>query len=382
MSRNFGLRRALHPALAILTLLLTTFLTTLVAPAHASGTVPTPKPFNHTKQVSAKSGGMLAGYTPQQLAAAYGIKPARSARPIVITVAYHHAGLVNDVNQTRAAAGLPPVKLCATATGTGCLDVRDKDGGTNFTPNSNWSWGLEEVLDVVVATSLSPNSRVIVVEADEPMYFGSTGLGQALATGRALAGPGAVYNLSWGSGEFDSQTLFAEMYLSDPAATYLVASGDAGFGTGFPASAGRALSIGGTTLTLKGTRRVNETLWAGSGGGCSVITPKPADQTVPDCGSYKAANDVSAVGDPSTGIGVIFNGATYLVGGTSLSAPVIAAQAANAKGSVGRPNSPDRYLIDVTAGANCSTAPECQATPGYDLPSGWGVPTSPQALVN
>ena len=95
--------------------------------------------------------------------------------------------------------------------------------------------------------------------------------------------------------------------------------------------------------------------------------------------------DVSAIADPIPGV-VVYDtfqeGGFIPVGGTSASAPIIAATYALA----GRPapgtfpaSYPYRHraqLHDVTGGRNgtCARIPLCHAVPGYDGPTGLGTP--------
>jgi hypothetical protein len=97
-------------------------------------------------------------------------------------------------------------------------------------------------------------------------------------------------------------------------------------------------------------------------------------------------NDVSAVADPATGAAVYDTygqGGWLVVGGTSLSSPLIAGVYALAQ-NVSTWNYPAQsvYLApgslhDVTAGSNgsCGTNTlRCHAGAGFDLPTGIGTP--------
>ena len=97
--------------------------------------------------------------------------------------------------------------------------------------------------------------------------------------------------------------------------------------------------------------------------------------------------DVAAVADPSTGVAVYDSygssgGANwYVVGGTSASAPIVAAVyalAGNGKSLTygSYPYSHRSALYDPTSGHNgsCSPAYFCTARSGYDGPTGVGTP--------
>ena len=189
----------------------------------------------------------------------------------------------------------------------------------------------------------------------------------------------------------------------------------------YPASSPHVIAVGGTRLTLSSTGSwESETVWnrlKGAGGsGCSDRFAAPSWQLeVPNwssvgCGAERAVADIAADADPDTGIAIYDStpnsrGATGWVetGGTSASAPIIAAAFALAGGS-GGVEYPAKTLYenalahpatvhDVQSGSNaecplvgeelCSPAEEatacsghaiCLAGPGYDGPTGVGTP--------
>jgi subtilase family serine protease len=103
--------------------------------------------------------------------------------------------------------------------------------------------------------------------------------------------------------------------------------------------------------------------------------------------------DVSADADPSTGASV-YDSAGYQgrrgwfkVGGTSLSAPLVAGAYALAGngGSTSYNSYPYAHaasLYDVTSGSNgsCAGSYLCTAGPGYDGPTGLGAPNGTGAF--
>jgi hypothetical protein len=156
-----------------------------------------------------------------------------------------------------------------------------------------------------------------------------------------------------------------------------------------PSSFSPVVAVGGTKLTINsnGTRR-NETVWnhngpanvngirfqdalGATGGGCSRWIKAPAWQAQiggyhkTGCGTKRLAADIAADADPDTGFDILSSyrcfsancWATY--GGTSLSAPLIAAMWALAGGSGGvRYPGASLYaharsrFFDVTGGGN------------------------------
>jgi tripeptidyl-peptidase-1 len=158
-------------------------------------------------------------------------------------------------------------------------------------------------------------------------------------------------------------------------------------------------AVGGTRLTLgKGNVRVSETVWndsvygesAAGGGALTHKQPRPTYQDGFVSQDHRAVPDVSALADIVPGWPDVLDGILQSVGGTSGSTPFIAAATALVDGSqraVGRPRiglangwfyeaaSHPGAFYDVTAGNNdLAGVGCCQATVGYDLASGLGVP--------
>src|SRR5262249_672337 len=123
-----------------------------------------------------------------------------------------------------------------------------------------------------------------------------------------------------------------------------------------------------------------------------IFFGKPSWQTDPGCGNRTIA-DVSAVADPGTGVAVYDTydqGGWLEVGGTSVSAPIIASVDALA-GTVASGRNPASYpyahsagLNDVTSGSNgsCSPAYLCTAGLFYDGPTGLGTPNGITAFTS
>src|SRR5262249_48785590 len=125
-----------------------------------------------------------------------------------------------------------------------------------------------------------------------------------------------------------------------------------------------------------------------TGSGCSAFTKAKkfqlnvADWGLTGCGTRRGIADVSADAAPGTGAAVIFNGSWFQVGGTSLSAPLIAGvfglggNAASKKVPTQLIYKHAGSLHDVTTGNNgtCGGTIMCQAHVGYDGPTGLGTP--------
>jgi kumamolisin len=189
----------------------------------------------------------------------------------------------------------------------------------------------------------------------------------------------------------------------------VVAAGDSGSTTcgtsvpgttlSYPAVSPFVTTVGGTRLTLgAGNTRVSETVWNDSaygghgagGGGLTRLQPRPSYQDSANAHPTRAVPDVSALADTVPGWPDVINSTLQTVGGTSGSAPFVAAAIALVAASereAGRPPiglangwfyraaSQPSAFFDVTQGGNdLAGVGCCQATVGYDLASGLGVP--------
>jgi subtilase family serine protease len=169
-------------------------------------------------------------------------------------------------------------------------------------------------------------------------------------------------------------------------------TGDNGYkGGSYPASSSYVTAVGGTTLKMSGTTRVSETVWSGAGSGCSTLNTALAAAASFNTGCAKRAMaDVSAAADPNTGGLSVYspttakNSSWSQYGGTSESAPIIAAVYALAGGgySNATPYQHPGSLFDITSGSNgsCPTTQWCNARAGWDGPTGLGTPNGTGAF--
>ncbi len=288
----------------------------------------------------------------------------------------------------------------------------------------------EVMMDIQIAAAMAQGAQINV-------YFAAfTQKGWVNLLQHVIHGPGAkpgVFSISYGvaedSGDFSVNGMkVIDGYFQEAAQmgiTICISAGDDGCGSlefdgkahaNFPASSPNVLAVGGTMLTGQSQevtwwetpgRRFNSdgtnTGGGATGGGVSVVFPRPSWQTV----TTKSLNDSSATGrcvpDVSALAGppfyfLILNGATAPNGGTSASAPMWASVIACLK-SAGKNVGflpPVLYedngtgmtvgsitCSDITQGDNRSTPPAdgYQAASGYDAVTGWGTPNV-AALLN
>ncbi|HEX5307915.1 MAG TPA: S8 family serine peptidase [Solirubrobacteraceae bacterium] len=295
-------------------------------------------------------------------------------------------------------------------------------------------WALEMATDVEMARAICHNCHILLVEADSPSYHDLEAAENTAATraqevsnswggpetgidSPAFDHPGVVITASAG----DDGYLNWDQYESREQA------GSSYFkGANYPATSPDVVAVGGTSLTLSGTGAwQSESPWDGQGAGgsgCSGALSAPAwqlhvsDWAEVGCGSKRASADVAADADPATGVNVYDSipypyeeGHTTLlhwlpIGGTSVASPIVAAMFALAGGAHGvdypaqtlYSHLGSALLHDVVGGGNgkcdglyasCSgsMAPLspldcgagvwiCNATSGYDGPTGVGTP--------
>jgi subtilase family serine protease len=331
--------------------------------------------------------GAPSGYGPTDLRAAYNLAAAATnngaTQTIAIVDAYDDGNAESDLAVYRSTYGLPP---CTTA--NGCFRKVDQNGGTNY-PRGDVGWAEEISLDLDMASAICPKCKILLVEAKTNAF---TNL--AAAVDRAAAMGATVISNSYGGSEFSSETSSTyESHYNHPGVAVTVSSGDNGYGAEFPASSRYVVAVGGTHLTRAGTARGwAETAWDGAGSGCSAYVPKPSWQTDAGCARRTVA-DVAAVADPNTGVAVydtfrLHPGGWLVFGGTSVSAPIIAAVYALA-GNAGSSSYPASLLYahrsslyDVTSGSNgsCGGSYLCTAVSGFDGPTGLGTPNGTGAF--
>jgi subtilase family serine protease len=322
------------------------------------------------------------GLSAVQLRSAYHATTAGSAKVAVVT-AYGDPGIKDDLDKYSRTMGLPVLPTCSSKSQTSCFEKTDQRGGQRF-PRTDAGWGLETALDVEAVHAMCPGCRVELVQAD------TAGTADLLAAvDQAVASGAQVVSMSWGGAEFSGQTTY-DRHFQAPNVTFVASSGDSGFGTSWPAASNQVIAVGGTHLQLGPNGRAAETVWAGSGSGCSRYETKPAWQHDTGCGKRMVA-DVSAAADPATGAAVTTSlspggAGWFTVGGTSLAAPLVAGLVGLAGGGNHATIAKQLYasigtarLYDVNSGRNGSCSPSyfCSGVLGYDGPTGVGTPNGP-----
>jgi hypothetical protein len=343
----------------------------------------------------------IAGYlTPQSLHAAYALPGELSSaatQTIAVVDAYDDPTAEADLAVYDAQFGLPP---CTSA--DGCFRKLDQQGAADPLPPVEGEWAGETSIDVQMAHAICESCHVLLVEADSEEF---SDLGAAVDTA-VKAGASEISN-SYAAPEEAASAAYSTSYYDHPGVVVTAATGDCGYLNdacgwealaNFPADSPDVVAVGGTKLS-DAKAGWKSTVWNDGGSGCSTLFAAPLWQsTVGDfsatgCGVGRAVADVSAIGDPNTGVDIYDstpegNGDPTgwgVWGGTSVASPIIAAEFALAGGAhgvadpaatlyahLGDPGA----LYDVVSGANgsCAGASICAAAAGYDGPSGVGSP--------
>lgn len=345
-------------------------------------------------QGSPKVTPLPAGFGPSAFHSAYTTQTTTTSKQIIAIVdAYDHPNILSDLNTYSAKFVIPTMSACVGPVASAqspCFQKVNQLGGTNKYPSTNAGWALEIAMDVEVAHAMCQNCSILLVEASSASYADlMTAVDKAILLGAT------VVSNSYGSSEFSGETAY-DSHFKIPGVAITVSSGDAGYGTEYPAASQYVTAVGGTSLKFNADNTYQgETAWSGAGSGCSAYETKPTWQKDLACTNRTVA-DVSAVADPNTGAAVYdsvrYQGKNgwFKVGGTSLSAPLVAGVYALAGGvptgiygnSLPYINTPTLSLHDVISGNNgsCGVSYLCTSVSGYDGPTGLGTPNGTSAF--
>jgi subtilase family serine protease len=244
-----------------------------------------------------------------------------------------------------------------------------------------------------MVSAACPHCKILVVQATS-----NSEASLAAAENTAARLGAEVISNSYGEQETGQTQTYASAY-HHPGHTIVVSSGDAGFHpANFPANLPTVTAAGGTVLARASNNRGwTEQAWIFGGSGCSAYAAKPAWQHDAHC-PMRTAADVSAVA-VNVPLYDKFWGGWLTVGGTSISAPLIAgtyALAGNATTITPRyPYQHRSSLFDITTGNNdvsgstptgqnggrsCNYDYLCVTKRGYDAPTGLGTPDGTSAF--
>ena len=316
------------------------------------------------------------GYGPAEIQAAYALPSAQgNGHTVGIVDAYNDPKAEADLAVYRKHFNLPP---CTGA--SGCFKQVGQTGGK--VPPNDPGWSEEISLDLDMVSATCPNCHILLVEA-KTATFADLGIAEDEAV---RLGANEISN-SYGGPEAGPRN----PDYAHPGIVITASAGDNGTGAQQPCSYRGVVCVGGTHLVRSTTTRGwSETVWSGTGSGCSAVVIKPLWQTDLKCPRRSEA-DVSADADPATGVAaydsIPYQGYVGWIefGGTSVASPIIASVFALAGNAASQTAASGlwRHLgtadfNDVLSGSNgtCSLAWPyiCNARRGYDGPSGVGTP--------
>jgi len=326
-----------------------------------------------------------AGYSPANLQSAYGVQAASEGtrQTVAIVVPYWDSTATADLAIYREQYGLAP---CTTT--NGCLTETD----LSSTPTDNPGWTTTDQVAMDTVSAVCPNCHIMLVEA---AGYDLPDLGTAVQT--AIADGAHVVDFPASTPEFSGETA-DDTYFDQPdeQGVPIVApstGSPSGYGVTYPGASPYVVAVGGTVLTADSSvaRGWTETVWPGTGSGCSQYEPQPSWQASLETGcTYRMDNDVSAVAaSASSETPVAYYDSEDSdgwgeAGGTEVSASVIAGVYAMA-GTAAAGSTPASYpysypdlLNAVTSGSNgtCPVTSWCNGGTGYNGPAGEGTPES------
>jgi subtilase family serine protease len=276
-------------------------------------------------------------YEPADIRMAYGADklPVDAAhggagQVIAIVDAFGSPTIMQDLDTFSQQFGLPSAAAVLT--------VVNPPHGAPPNPDPNdpdaLGWSVETSLDVEWVHAMAPNAKIkLYVATDE----------SDLMDAAFRAGSDSDVNqvsMSWGADEefftADELATMNSILFTQPEVAFVASSGDSGLGASWPASAGRVLAVGGSSLYYDTVQKIDtEWAWTGSGGGWSASEPQPPYQAPWLPGqTTRTIPDVALDADPYTGY-LVFDSTLdpggnpewnwIVVGGTSASAPQWAA---------------------------------------------------------
>jgi kumamolisin len=364
---------------------------------------------NVPRDTTTKSTQPIQGYyaeTPASLACLYqlvavtaGCNPGTltkvatgGSKAIAVVDAYDYPTALADLTAYSSQFGLPaPTSSTFTVAYPGTARPSVDPDCANY---GGWDcWATEEALDIEMAHTAAPSAHIYLVEANSS-DFNDLFAAVTAAVALVKAAGGGEISISWGGGEFSSETQ-SDSTFTGANVVFFASSGDSE-GTIYPSVSPNVIAVGGTTIARNPSTMAfeSEVTWEDTGGGYSAVEPRPSFQSgiSATVGAHRGVPDVSAVGNPRTGVWVYnsldntYSGELFawnIIGGTSVASPLWAG-IANHAGHFSASTSAEETLIyangktaadfrDVTVGT-CGYYEGYLAASGWDPCSGFGTP--------
>jgi subtilase family serine protease len=317
------------------------------------------KPYlsHSNKNPNSNSNVVTPGYfTASQLARIYGFPPPNTSISTVVGVMSFGGGLYGTIDKNGVLTGGDLQKIWAyeniSQAQMPLVIVKRFDGLTNAQGLSDLTSTIENTLDVSAIGSCCPSNNLTILLFIFSGYSTFYNAFKTVISGTIISNKSyvpSIISVSWGCSETANELTdsIATTKLLEAATknglNVCVASGDYGSTNGnimltvdFPSSCPYVTAVGGTTLVCKNgiyDSTTSETVWndgvvnnvfQSTGGGISTIFSKPSYQSNINS-SYRNIPDIALDADPDTGVLLFINGSNrYIIGGTSLSAPLFA----------------------------------------------------------
>jgi subtilase family serine protease len=283
-----------------------------------------------------------------------------------------------------------PCTVSKTIHTTPCFEVAYATG--TKPPAMNASTQGEASLDVQWAHVTAEGADILFVES-----AGDSGAQLLVGVDKAVSMGATVVSMSWDQTGISSAD---NSHFDVTTAGFVSGSGDFGCpdssGQVYPSGSADVLSVGGTALTINGTKST-QTTWTKSGGYANSQEPRPGYQLNWSSDPDRTDNDVAynAIDYP-----VVISGAWDTENGVSAGIPQwagLVADADQARAALGKsvlaasglnsgvylaasdggklgPGKIDKaFFTDITTGSAGSSA-TCKASKGWDWPTGLGTP--------
>ena len=316
------------------------------------------------------------------------------SKAIAIVDAYDYPTALADLTAYSAQFGLPAP---TTSTFTVVYQTTTKPPTDPNAANENgWNaWEAEEALDIEMAHAAAPSAHIYLVEANSPSntdLFAAVKKAVSLLT--TSPNTGGEISMSWGGSEGSGENTYDSSFLGTNVVSF-ASTGDSE-GTEYPSVSPNVVAVGGTTLARNPSTLAIEAeiAWEDGGGGISQYESRPSFQSSISgiVGSNRGVPDVSAIGNPRTGVWVYDNYQTLyrsspspwnIFGGTSVASPLVAALV-NHAGSFKASTAAEETLLygsgllnpnfrDIEYG-NCGWYGGWFAVAGWDPCTGIGAP--------
>lgn len=240
----------------------------------------------------------------------------------------------SDCHQYWQSIGISPANMPT-------IIVKPINGASNLPNINDGGSTYENTIDVQQIGACCPTSKLTIV-----LYISPNSLSQFVNIMNYIlttsSYPPSIISISWGAPEiyYSSSLLNSINSLFETAVTrginICTATGDNGSnngvgGTGsytdFPSSSPNVIACGGTKLIcpdLIYNGNTVETAWSYGGGAVSGFFSKPTYQNSLST-VRRSVPDIAMNADPNTGVKYLINGVNYIIGGTSIVSPTMAA---------------------------------------------------------